>query len=233
MARPALTREEVLAAAADLVRQHGPQALTMRKLAAELGTAVTSIYWHVGNRESLLDALVERTVAELGEIRPVGRTPAGRIVSVARALRRRLRDHPHLVAMVHERGLTERMFLPAQQALVHEVHAAGLRGARAADVVRAVQFQVVGHVLVERNRERAPAQHPGEEELWGARTAEEDPALARGLARVIDTEKLFTLSVKALVAGLLAGARDGESESGSGPGPDSGDRTVSRAPYPQ
>lgn len=205
----------------------------MRKLAAELGTAVTSIYWHVGNRESLLDALVERTVAELGEIRPVGRTPAGRIVSVARALRRRLRDHPHLVAMVHERGLTERMFLPAQQALVHEVHAAGLRGARAADVVRAVQFQVVGHVLVERNRERAPAQHPGEEELWGARTAEEDPALARTLARAIDTEKLFTLSVKALVAGLLAGARDGASDSGSGPGPDSGDRTVSRAPYPQ
>ena len=72
MARPALTREEVLAAAADLVRQHGPQTLTMRKLAAELGTAVTSIYWHVGNRESLLDALVERTVAELGEIRPSG-----------------------------------------------------------------------------------------------------------------------------------------------------------------
>ncbi|WP_328846545.1 TetR/AcrR family transcriptional regulator [Streptomyces sp. NBC_00258] len=233
MARPALTREEVLAAAADLVRQHGPQTLTMRKLAAELGTAVTSIYWHVGNRESLLDALVERTVAELGEIRPVGRTPAGRIVSVARALRRRLRDHPHLVAMVHERGLTERMFLPAQQALVHEVHAAGLRGARAADVVRAVQFQVVGHLLVERNRERAPAQHPGEEELWGARTAEEDPALARTLARAIDTERLFVLSVKALVAGLLAGVRDGESDSGSGPGPDSGDRTVSRAPYPQ
>ncbi|MDQ1030363.1 TetR/AcrR family tetracycline transcriptional repressor [Streptomyces umbrinus] len=233
MARPALTREEVLAAATDLVRQHGPETLTMRKLAAELGTAVTSIYWHVGNRESLLDALVERTVAELGEIRPVGRTPAGRIVSVARALRRRLRDHPHLVAMVHERGLTERMFLPAQQALVHEVHAAGLRGARAADVVRAVQFQVVGHVLVERNRERAPAQHPGEEELWGARTAEEDPALARTLSRTIDTEKLFVLSVKALVAGLLAGARDGASDSGSGPGPDSGDRTVSRAPYPQ
>ncbi|MFF3708060.1 TetR/AcrR family transcriptional regulator [Streptomyces phaeochromogenes] len=233
MARPALTREEVLAAAADLVRQHGPETLTMRKLAAELGTAVTSIYWHVGNRESLLDALVERTITELGEIRPVGRTPAGRIVSVARALRRRLRDHPHLVAMVHERGLTERMFLPAQQALVHEVHAAGLRGARAADVVRAVQFQVVGHVLVERNRERAPAQHPGEEALWGARTAEEDPALARTLARAIDTEKLFVLSVKALVAGLLAGAHDGASDSGSGPGADSGDRTVSRAPYPQ
>ncbi|MCW7944701.1 TetR family transcriptional regulator [Streptomyces hygroscopicus] len=204
MARAALTREEVLDAAASLVRQHGPGVLTMRKLAAELGTAVTSIYWHVGNRDSLLDALVERTVADLGEIRPSGYTPAERVVSVARALRRQLRDHPHLIAMVHERGLTERMFLPAQQALVHEAHAAGLRGTVAADLVRAVQFQVVGHVLVERNRERAPVQNPGEEELWRTAPAEDDPALARALAGPLDTERLFVTSVRALVHALLA-----------------------------
>ncbi|MFF4351836.1 TetR/AcrR family transcriptional regulator [Streptomyces sp. NPDC001530] len=203
MGRPALTRDEVLETAAGLVKQHGPDALTMRKLAAELGTAVTSIYWHVGNRESLLDALVERTVADLGVIRPTGRTPAQRILSVARALRRQLRDHPHLVAMVHERGLTERMFLPAQRALVHEVHAAGLRGARAAEVVRAVQFQVVGFVLVERNRERAPVQRPAEQELWGAEAAEDDPGLARALAGPVDEERLFVASVGALVGALL------------------------------
>ncbi|MFB7998505.1 TetR/AcrR family transcriptional regulator [Streptomyces sp. NPDC056002] len=201
--RTHLDREQVLAAAAKLVKQQGPQSLTMRKLAAELGTAVTSIYWHVGNRESLLEALVERTVADLGEIRPRGATPEQRVTSVARALRRQLRDHPHLVAMVHERGLTERMFLPAQQVLVREVHAAGLRGARAAGVVRAVQFHVVGHVLVERQRERAPVQRPGEEELWGARTAEGDAALARALSLPADPEKVFDASVRALVSGLL------------------------------
>ncbi|MFI8516243.1 TetR/AcrR family transcriptional regulator [Streptomyces sp. NPDC085481] len=207
MARTALTRDQVLDTAAALVREHGPAALTMRRLAAELGTAVTSIYWHVGNRESLLDALVERTVADLGTLRPSGGDPAERIVSVARLLRGALRDRPHLVAMVHERGLTERMFLPAQRALVHEAHAAGLRGARAAELVRAVQFQVVGHVLVERNRERAPAQSPAETELWATDTtpgpAEADPPLARALAAPIDTERLFTTAVRALVAGLL------------------------------
>ncbi|MFD1659731.1 TetR/AcrR family transcriptional regulator [Streptomyces caeni] len=206
MARAALTRDEVLDAAADLVRRHGPELLTMRGLAARLGTAVTSIYWHVGNRESLLDALVERTVSDLGEIRPSGRTPAQRIVSVARALRRQLLDRPHLIAMVHERGLTERMFLPAQQSLVREAHAAGLRGARAADLVRAVQFQVVGHVLVERNRERAPAQHPGEQELWDAASAGDDPALAQALAGPPDLERLFVTSVEALTRSLLASA---------------------------
>ncbi|MFD7335899.1 TetR/AcrR family transcriptional regulator [Streptomyces violascens] len=208
MTRTSLTREEVLAAAGSLVRQHGPAALTMRKLAAELGTAVTSIYWHVGNRESLLDALVERTVEELGEIRPRGRTPAARIVSVARTLRRELRARPHLIAMVHERGLTERMFLPAQEALVHEMHAAGLRGARAAQAVRAIQFQVVGYVLVERNRERAPVQRPAEEELWHSAAAEQDPALARALGSAVDQDRLFTSSVRALVAGLLSADPD-------------------------
>ncbi|WP_338695118.1 TetR family transcriptional regulator [Streptomyces sp. Q6] len=203
MARAPLTRDEVLVVAADLVKRDGPEALTMRKLAAELGTAVTSIYWHVGNRESLLDALVERTVADLGGIRPRGATPAERVVSVARTLRRQLRDHPHLVAMVHERGLTERMFLPAQQALVREVHAAGLRGAGAADAVRAVQFQVVGYVLVERNRERAPVQRPGEEELWDTALAEDDAALARSLSRPVDQDRLFLTSVRALVKSLL------------------------------
>ncbi|MFI8852190.1 helix-turn-helix domain-containing protein [Streptomyces sp. 891-h] len=210
MPRPTdpLSREAVLDAAAALVRQHGPQALTMRRLAAELGTAVTSIYWHVGNRESLLEALVERTVRELGEIRAHGRTPRARTVSIARALRRELRARPHLIAMVHERGLTERMFLAAQRALVREAHAAGLRGARAAEAVRAVQFAVVGQVLVERNRERAPAQHPGEPELWaGARAGEgelDDPALVRALARPPDAGKVFESTIRALVDGLFA-----------------------------
>ncbi|RKT03995.1 TetR family transcriptional regulator [Streptomyces sp. 3211.6] len=203
MARSPLTREEVLEAAAALVRQHGPGALTMRKLAAELGTAVTSIYWHVGNREQLLDALVERTVQDMGAIRPCGRTPAERIVSVARSMRRELRERPHLIAMVHERGLTDRMFLPAQRALVAEVRAAGLRGARAADAVRAVQFQVVGFVLVERNRERSPVQSPGEGELWEPAAAPDDPDLARALGRPADPERLFVLSVRALTEALL------------------------------
>ncbi|MFK0201614.1 TetR/AcrR family transcriptional regulator [Streptomyces lavendulae] len=204
MTRNPLTREEVLGAAASLVRRHGPAALTMRGLAADLGTAVTSIYWHVGNRESLLDALVERTVQEMGAVRPVGRTPAARILSVARILRRELRGRPHLIAMVHERGLTERMFLPAQQALVHEVHAAGLRGARAADAVRAIQFQIVGFLLVERNRERSPAQSPAEGDLWDPATAPDDPALARALSRPADPERLFLLSVRALTEALIA-----------------------------
>ncbi|MEU1628961.1 helix-turn-helix domain-containing protein [Streptomyces sp. NPDC020096] len=201
--RTALTREDVLDAAANLVSQHGPEALTMRKLAAELGTAVTSIYWHVGNRETLLEELVTRTVREMGAITPTGRTPAQRVVSIVRAQRRMLRERPHLIAMVHERGLTELMFLPAQQALVHEVHAAGLRGARAAEAVRAIEFHVIGFVLVERNRERSPVQRPAEGDLWTAQRAGHDPALARALAAPPNSERLYLTATRALVNALL------------------------------
>jgi TetR/AcrR family tetracycline transcriptional repressor len=70
------------------------------------------------------------------------------------------------------------------------------------DQVRALQFQVIGFVLVERNRERAPQQHPGEPELWDAETAEQDPALAGALAAPPDPDRLFAASVRAIVASL-------------------------------
>ncbi|MBC3841738.1 TetR family transcriptional regulator [Streptacidiphilus sp. 4-A2] len=197
-----ISRELVVATAADLVRRSGPGALTMRGLAAELGTAVTAIYWHVGNREAVLDRVVDRTVREMGRIEASGATPALRAESVALELRRMLRQRPHLIALVHERGRTELMMLPAQRALVHEAHAAGLRGAEAAEAVRALQFLVVGFVLVERNRERAPSQHPGEPELWDAETSEHDGPLADALALPPDQDRLFAASVRALVRSL-------------------------------
>ena len=85
MTRTSLTREEVLVAAGSLVRRHGPAALTMRRLAAELGTAVTSIYWHVGNRESLLDALVRADRRGAGRDQPARAHPGRRASCRSRA----------------------------------------------------------------------------------------------------------------------------------------------------
>ncbi|MGY5032297.1 hypothetical protein ACWC9U_15605 [Streptomyces sp. 900116325] len=67
-----------------------------------------------------------------------------------------------------------------------------------------MQFQTVGFLLVERNRERSPVQSPGEGDLWDTVTAEHDPARARALALRADQERLFTASMQAMVNGLLA-----------------------------
>ncbi|WP_409462293.1 TetR/AcrR family transcriptional regulator [Amycolatopsis sp. GA6-003] len=60
MARETLTREKVLDAALAFVDQHGVAALSMRKLAAELGVEAMSLYNHVRNKGDLLDGLVAR-----------------------------------------------------------------------------------------------------------------------------------------------------------------------------
>ncbi|RJL24137.1 TetR/AcrR family transcriptional regulator [Bailinhaonella thermotolerans] len=199
-----LTREAVLDAAMAIVERQGLESLSMRKLAADLGVAVTAIYWHVGNREALVAQLVDRVMRDLGDIAPEGRTPARRIVSVARSLRRRIHEHPHVIALVYEHGRTALMMLPAERALAREVAAAGLTGRRAAHVVRAILHHVVGHVLLERAVQQSPHQHPTAADLW--RDADEfgvDRALARELARPPDPDHLFDLALRALVAGLL------------------------------
>ena len=55
--RAGLDPDEVVATALALVEAGGPEALTMRKLAAELGVGTNTIYWHVGSREELIAAL--------------------------------------------------------------------------------------------------------------------------------------------------------------------------------
>src|ERR1700730_17422619 len=115
-----VNKEALVDAALRIVEAEGVAQLSMRKLAAELGVAVTAIYWHVGNREALIEALIEREIADMGAIRPSGRSPEARLVALARALRRRLLARPHVISLVNERGLTPLMCLPAQAALARE-----------------------------------------------------------------------------------------------------------------
>ncbi len=62
-----LSRERVLHAAVDLVDREGLDRLTMRRLAQDLGVEAMSIYYHVSNKEALLDGLVEVVMEEIKE----------------------------------------------------------------------------------------------------------------------------------------------------------------------
>ncbi len=65
MPRAALTKDRILEVAVAYADQHGVQALTMRKLAQELGTGAMSLYNHVANKEEMLTGMVDRVVAEI------------------------------------------------------------------------------------------------------------------------------------------------------------------------
>lgn len=63
--RKPLSRERVLAASMRLADGEGLAAVTMRRVAAELGVEAMSLYYHVPGKDPLLDGLVEAVLAEI------------------------------------------------------------------------------------------------------------------------------------------------------------------------
>ncbi|MFF0293748.1 TetR/AcrR family transcriptional regulator [Kitasatospora sp. NPDC004614] len=60
---PALTRQNLAAAALRVLERDGLAGLSMRKVAAEVGVKAASLYWHVRNKEELLDLLTDALLA--------------------------------------------------------------------------------------------------------------------------------------------------------------------------
>jgi AcrR family transcriptional regulator len=63
--RVPLSRERVLRAAVALADEGGVDALSMRKLAQELGVVPMALYKHVANKDELLDGMIDVVVGEI------------------------------------------------------------------------------------------------------------------------------------------------------------------------
>lgn len=198
-----LSRSQVLDAGMQILETDGIERLTIRGLAGKLGVAATAIYWHVGDKQALLDGLAERVIAQLGEVSVRGRDPVARIISIASSLRGTLLQRPELVALVHRQGRTAALFQPARRLLVKELTAAGVDGAGAALGVQAVLNLVIGSVLLDRQLERQPVQRETPEELWSRDDAPDAPELLEHLSHPFDEEQLFDYTLAVLVRAVM------------------------------
>ena len=186
-----------------IVESDGLAGLSMRALAGKLGVAVTAIYWHVGNKEQLKDALVELIGPRIFDVKVRGRTPQDQVLSIARSLSRGLTLHTQLAGLAHERGRLFELFFPARSALAEAFTAAGLRGRRVADATNAV-MQVVGDRATARVASAQwPSQRVDESLPWDEHPAI-DPRTAKRLQRIPDDDETFEVALRALVRGLLA-----------------------------
>ena len=173
---------------------------------AKLGVAATAIYWHVGDKAALLDAVVDRIITRLAAVPVEGDDPATRIMSVCRAWRRRLLEQPELVAVVHAQGRTAELFQPVRRVLVRELAAAGLRGHDAAVALQAILQFVTGSVLTDIQVARAPSQHVAPEDLWTEADVD-DTALLDELRHPLSSAELFDYSVRRLLGAATGAAR--------------------------
>lgn len=100
--RPALSRQRILDTAIDLADREGLDAVTLRRLASDLGVHVTSLYNHVATREDVTDGIVESLLD--GADLPVGTlTWEEWIRRFAAAVRLVARRHPGAFAALYRR----------------------------------------------------------------------------------------------------------------------------------
>jgi len=62
--REPISRGAIVTAAIGLLDREGLAALSMRRLAEELGTGAASLYWHVGSKDGLLDLVMDEVIGE-------------------------------------------------------------------------------------------------------------------------------------------------------------------------
>jgi TetR/AcrR family tetracycline transcriptional repressor len=63
--RPQLSRDVVVTAALKVVESDGGDALTMRRVADEIGVSASSLYGYVANKEELVQLVLEQIMAEI------------------------------------------------------------------------------------------------------------------------------------------------------------------------
>jgi len=105
-------REELLVQAHALLRADGPDAVTLRKVAAGVGVSRTAPYHHFRDKESLIAALVQRGFHELvadmqGPLAAQGDTVA-RFEDMGRAYVRYALREPHLYKMMFGPAVLDR-----------------------------------------------------------------------------------------------------------------------------
>jgi AcrR family transcriptional regulator len=67
-ARPArvpLSQEAIVHAALRVLDREGSAGLSMRRVAEELGTGPASLYWHVANKDALINLIIDRVAGEV------------------------------------------------------------------------------------------------------------------------------------------------------------------------
>lgn len=186
--RQALTREQVVNTAVELIDDAGLDACSVRTLATRLGVTPMAIYWHVSDKDDLLTAVLDSVLAEIDGTE-LPEAPLDALIEVGRRYRASFARHPRVAPLLAAGPSPEG---PAAAALMAEtvelLRAAGLDDAAAASgYVLLAQF-VMGAVLIEHDPDhRLP------------------PQLATaGLGVIPDPDARFEFGLAVLLDGLRA-----------------------------
>ncbi len=146
--RQPLNRRRVLEEAVRFADREGLEALTMRKLGAELGVEAMSLYNHVPNKSALLDGMVEVLLGEL-EIPPENHSWEERIRDGYRAFRRLAHEHPNVFPLLVTRPPDTMDGVWLVEEFLRTLQEAGFGKERALHAFRVLSSYTFGYAMAE------------------------------------------------------------------------------------
>ena len=182
------TNEEILAVAVRLVEEGGPDALTMKAVAARVGVQPPSLYKRVQGREHLLGMVAERAASDvaavLDEAQAAGEDPLDGVIAMARSLREFAHGHPRLFGLLFaalpDAARPSRDVLARASAAVLTAGGRLAGPERALDAARTITAWAYGFLTMELAGAFQLGGEPGEAFEFGAH------AIARSLERPMD-----------------------------------------------
>ncbi len=140
--RPSLDPDRIVDAAIRILDTEGLDALTIRRLAAELGAGAMTLYWYVQNKDELLDLVADRVVAEIAI--PAEGTWRERAEATAVSFRDVLLRHPAAIPFMSARPILGPGALGIMDAAVGVFRDAGFDDDVAADAYFTLTNYVTG-----------------------------------------------------------------------------------------
>jgi AcrR family transcriptional regulator len=202
--RAGLSREQVLDAALDLIDRHGVAALSMRRLGAELAVEAMTLYHYLPNKDALLDAVVERVMAE-AEAGLLDGPWDRALTDYARSLRATLLRHPGAALLVATRPAVTTETLRAAERGLTLLCGAGFPLGRALDTLNALTLFVVAHAASEVSTAAVnAAAAAGSQDYVAGLDEREFPLLARAARTSAGTDDRtrFEFAIGAFIRGV-------------------------------
>jgi AcrR family transcriptional regulator len=158
--RQPLSRQRILDTALAIVDREGIQALSMRRLAADLDVEPMSLYRYADGKEGVHEGLVELVFAEAHAVLdadPAGESPTarGEMHRIGLALYRVAVAHPHVLPLLTGRLMTVPLarrpasVLRLPERVLARLAAEGVPDGKAVGAYRAFSAWVLGYVIVD------------------------------------------------------------------------------------
>lgn len=153
-----LTPAAIIAAAIELIRSEGFDALSMRKLGPRCGVGVMTLYGYFRTKEELLTAIAEQFMAEV-ESPDAGLAWPDQIKEIFRSVRRVFLDHPELADIVARQHLNATSAFRGAELAFAAMYRAGLSSEDAMSAFTALIAFTAGFAQRQRHLTRNPAIH--------------------------------------------------------------------------